>query len=348
MANTLESSALSAFCESLAMMIGAGIQTDEAVYLLSENMADGPFKRTCDAVYLQLIEGKPLAEAMTTVAAFPDYAVSMVRAGEESGRLENVLYSLATYYSEEDRLFAKVRNAVLYPAVLLAVMTVILAFTVAMILPVFMEVYSNIAGGSLTGSLAYVNLSSAIGVIALIIMAICTACAIACTVMSRGAGRATLIRILERVSFSSDALYHMSLARFTAALATYVSAGIHSDRALAESISMTENKYLRDAAQKTYDDMVNPDLPKNLAQAIYDTQLFDPIYARMLLVGGRSGATEKALQSLSDTFFDDAVVRIDDTIDSVEPALAAFLTVAVGGTLISVMLPLVGIMSSIG
>ena len=54
------------------------------------------------------------------------------------------------------------------------------------------------------------------------------------------------------------------------------------------------------------------------------------------------------LDRLSGTFFDDAVVQIDRVIDATEPALAAFLTVAVGATLISVMLPLIGIMGSIG
>ena len=68
----------------------------------------------------------------------------------------------------------------------------------------------------------------------------------------------------------------------------------------------------------------------------------------MLVVGTRSGSMETVLASLSDTFFDDSIARIDGLIDSVEPTLAAFLTVSVGATLIAVILPLVGIMGSIG
>ena len=64
----------------------------------------------------------------------------------------------------------------------------------------------------------------------------------------------------------------------------------------------------------------------------------------MLVVGTRSGSLETVLASLSDTFFDDSIVRLDGLIDSVEPTLAAFLTVGVGATLIAVMLPLIGIM----
>lgn len=65
----------------------------------------------------------------------PRYAVDMVGVGEASGRLEEVLRSLGVYYDEEDRLFAKIRSSVGYPAALLCIMSIILAFTVIIILP---------------------------------------------------------------------------------------------------------------------------------------------------------------------------------------------------------------------
>ena len=68
----------------------------------------------------------------------------------------------------------------------------------------------------------------------------------------------------------------------------------------------------------------------------------------MLTIGTRSGSLDAALDRLSANFFDDAILRIDGAIDNIEPALAAFLTIAVGATLISVMMPLIGIMGSIG
>ena len=85
--------------------------------------------------------------------------------------------------------------------------------------------------------------------------------------------------------------------------------------------------------------MVDPAQAKSLAQAIYDNNIYEPIYARMLVIGSRSGSTEAVLERLSDTFFDDSVVQVDGIIDNVEPTLAAFLTVSVGATLIAVMLP---------
>ena len=63
----LESGAVSAFCSSVATMLAAGIQTDEAVHMLSENRDQSEFKRVCDAVYAKLIEGVGLADSLDEI-----------------------------------------------------------------------------------------------------------------------------------------------------------------------------------------------------------------------------------------------------------------------------------------
>ena len=93
--------------------------------------------------------------------------------------------------------------------------------------------------------------------------------------------------------------------------------------------------------------MVDLKNPRSLAQAIAENEVFEPVYGRMLLVGTRSGSTDEVLSHLSDVFFEDATMQLDSAVNSVEPVLAAFLTIAVGATLIAVMLPLIGIMGSI-
>ena len=118
----LDSAGISLFCESVAMMLVAGIQTDEAVGMLSEDIGDVALQATCESVYGRLCAGDNLAAAMKASGAFPRYAVDMVGVGEASGRLEEVLRSLGVYYDEEDRLFAKIRSSVGYPAALLCIM----------------------------------------------------------------------------------------------------------------------------------------------------------------------------------------------------------------------------------
>ena len=345
----LESSAIAAFCESAAVMHSAGIQMDEAVYLLGENMEDAAFKGACDSVYAGLIAGKPLAQAMRDSESFPGHVVDMVSAGEHSGRLESVLWSLAKYYDEEDRLYAKVKSAIAYPAALLCVMTVILLFTVAVILPVFVDVYTGLTGNLTSGSFAYVNASIIIGWVALGITFLCTVLVLAGMAAGRSAkGRQTLVRVFERMPLTREPLRQMAVGRFTAALATFVAAGVNTDAAMERATAMVEHATLKSQLEQVRTQMIDPEQGKSLAQAIFDNDVFEPVYARMLVVGTRSGSLETVLASLSDTFFNDSTARLDSLIDSVEPTLAAFLTVSVGATLIAVMLPLIGIMGSIG
>ena len=335
----LESSAVSAFCESVAVMHSAGIQMDEAVFLLGENMEDAAFKRACDDVYKELIVGKPLALAMDDSGCFPSHA----------GRLENVLWSLARYYDEEDRLYAKIKNAIAYPAALLCVMSAILLFTVIVILPVFVDVYHGLTGNLTAGSFGYVNASIIIGWIALGVTLLCTVLVVLGVLAGRSAaGRQRLLRLFEKAPLTRGPMRQMAVSRFTAALATFVAAGVDTDTAMEKAVAMVDHGNLKSQLEAVRMQMTDPAQAKSLAQAIFDNNVFEPIYARMLVVGTRSGSLETVLASLSDTFFDDSIVRLDGLIDSVEPTLAAFLTVGVGATLIAVMLPLIGIMGSIG
>ena len=287
----LDSAGISLFCESVAMMLAAGIQTDEAVGMLSEDIGDVALQATCESVYGRLCAGDTLAVAMKASGAFPRYAVDMVGVGEASGRLEEVLRSLGVYYDEEDRLFAKIRSSVGYPAALLCIMSIILAFTVIIILPVFEDVYVSMAGSLTDGSSGAVGVSVAIG---------------------------------------------------------WVASGINTDEAMRRAIEVVEHEGLKVKATAAYGLMIDAESPRSLAQAISEAEVFEQIHARLLTIGTRSGSLDAALDRLSANFFDDAILQIDAAIDNIEPALAAFLTIAVGATLISVMLPLIGIMGSIG
>ena len=350
MADTmLEGSAVSAFCGGIAVMLAAGIQTEEAVYMLADEHEDSRFKSVCDSVYKVLAEGGTLADAMEGTLAFPGYAVDMVRAGEKAGRLEQVLRRLDQYYEEEDRTYAKLRASVSYPAAMLGIMSIILIFTVAFILPVFISVYDNLTGTLTSGSFSDMQISIVIGLAALVITLVFTTAVCAISIMSRFEnGRTKLVSVFEALPFTRDSMYQLALSRFTSALSTYVSSGVDTETAMRTATGFVTNKKLQAKVTKAYDSMVDQSNPRSLAQAIAENDVFEPLYARMLTVGTETGSTDEMLSRLSQTFFEDALEHIDQVIDHIEPLFAGFLTLAVGTTLITVMLPLIGIMRSIG
>ena len=345
----LESAALSTFFGSMATMLSAGIQIDEATLMLSENRERSQFQDVCHKLYSKVVGGNSLAQAMAETGAFPKYAVDMVATGERSGHVEQVLRNLEVYYDEEDRLFAKLRSSVGYPAALLIIMSIILAFTVTVILPVFSDVYANMAGSLASGSFTSVGLSVTIGWVALIVMIVCAIISLLFVLETRNErGRQRVMALLGRIPQTKQAMYQLALSRFTVALSTLVSSGITDEEAMARAIETVDHPKLKTKTARAARSMADLQNPHSLIQAITEYNVFDPLYARMLNVGIRSGNTDETLAQLSLTFFDDAIVQIDRALDSIEPMLAAFLTVAVGATLIAVMLPLIGIMSSIG
>ena len=345
----LESAALSTFCGSMATMIAAGIQVDEATLMLAENREGSRFQAVCRELYQHVTAGDRLSDAMEKARAFPRYAIDMIRAGERAGHLEEVLRNLEIYYDEEDRLFAKLRSSVGYPAALLCIMSVILAFTVIIILPIFVDVYENMAGSLVSGSFSSVGISAIIGWVALVVMVVLAVVALVLVAMTGTmSGRASVMNLLSRLPQTRQAMYQLALSRFTSALATLVSSGIAEEEAMSRAIETVDRPRLRQRLKRALASMGDVDNPLSLVQAISEYRIFEPIYTRMLAVGMRSGNADETLTRLSSAFFDDAVVRIDRSFDNIEPLLAALLTVAVGATLLAVMLPLIGIMSSIG
>ncbi len=344
----LESSAISAFCDSVATMLSAGIQTDEAVHMLSEKREQSHFKTVCDGVYIKLIAGAGLADAMESTEAFPPYATEMVRIGESSGRIERVLRSLGRYYDSEGRIFARLRNAVGYPAALLCIMSCILAFTVVVILPVFTDAYDNMSGSLTAGSFSMIGASAIIGWIALVIVLIAAIAALVVAALTHTeSGRMRVTKMFERLPLTRRAMYQLAISRFTSALSAFVASGVPDSTAMERAAATVDHDELAAKLAQAQKAMLDVNNPRSMAQAIAENDIFEPVYGRMLTVGIHSGSTDEVLSRLSDIFFNDATSQLDGVVDSVEPALAAFLTVAVGATLIAVMLPLIGIMGSI-
>ncbi len=346
-AKILRSLAVSAFCEDLAMMLGSGgILADEALTLIQGDSREGPLYEAAGAVLEGIRSGAPLAEAIAQSRYFPAYAARLIAVGETAGRTEDVLKSLAAYYETQDKLERKLRSAVVYPALLLLLMALVLAVLVGRVLPVFTGVYSSLAGNIAASSYSYIAAASGIGWVSLCVVAVLAALLLACLAVScTPRGGETLRALLERLPFTAAASRRMAEAHFVTALATFTASAVDMDLAMEGAAEMVTHRGLRAQLEECRRQMAEG---SSLAQAIYDNHVFEPLYARMLLIGARAGSPDPVLARLSDVFTEDANAKMDAIINSVEPALAGFLTISVGATLLAVMLPLIGILTAIG
>ena len=144
---------------------------------------------------------------------------------------------------------------------------------------------------------------------------------------------------------SASILADMDMFRFTSALATFIASGDMQDEAVEKSIPMADYGPVNEKLERVHRQMQEG---HSIAQAAYNEELFEPTYGRMLLAGERSGSLEHVLVRLCRLLEEDSSHQVDRLVGIVSPALSGILMVTIGLTLISVMLPLIGMMNAIG
>ena len=343
---TLDELGVSAFCESMAMMVQSGIQTDEAIGLLqSEKEKGGILKQALGKMKTQTEQGSSLSEGMKDAGIFPDFAVRMVAAGESSGRLENVLFRLARYYAGQKTLMEKLRGAVTYPAAMLVLIVTVLAAMLIIVLPAFRAVYDRLTGSLAASSYAYIRAAALFCTVALVVMAALVCLLLVGLLLWKSGRRRAVLAVLEIFPRCRSILRTGALYRFTSAVETFLASGEMQDEAVLSSIPMVGDEKLEEKLRALVRRM---EKGHSFSQAAYEEDLFEPVYGRMLLAGERSGGLEHVLGRLSQLLEEETAHQVDRLVEIVSPALSGVLMVTIALTLISVMLPLIGMMNAIG
>ena len=341
----LDDLGVSAFCESMAMMLQAGIQTDEAVGLLQSEEKSGGIMEQGLAVMKEAVEqGVSLSAAMRESGIFPDYAIQMVEAGERSGRLESILFRLASYYTEQKGISEKLKNAVTYPAAMLTLILVVLAVMLILVLPAFTDVYERLTGSLAASGYSYIRWAYFFCWLALAGMLLLAAGLMTGLLLWKNGKQEKVRAVLYRNGLCREILENMGMFRFTSALATFLASGELQDEAMRSSVPMTDCPPVE---QKLKNCMLRMEEGHSIARAAYDENLFEPVYGRMLLAGERSGNLERVLQRLTDLLEENCVNLVDRLVSVIDPLLSGVLMVTVGLSLLSVMLPLIGMMNAV-
>ena len=342
----LDHMGVSAFCESMGMMIRSGIQTEEALALLRSDGKDtgGLLEQGLAEMNRRVEQGDSLADAMQASGIFPPYALRMIAAGESAGRLEDVLFRLSRYYARQKSVSEKLRSAVTYPAVMLALILAVLAVMLFMVLPSFTDVYNNLTGSLAASAYGYIHWAYALCWIALVVMLLLAAVLIAGELLWHGKHRGTVEKCLRRIPICASILDSMGMFRFASALSTFLASGEMQDEAVRQSIPMTECVPVEEKLERCAAHMEEG---HGFAQSAYDEQLFEPVYGRMLLAGERSGSLEDVLQRLTELLEENVTGTVDRLIGVVDPLLSGVFLLTVGLSLLSVMLPLIGMMNAV-
>ena len=338
---------MGSFFENMAMMIKAGITTNEAVGLLKEETEpdDRIMLHTLTELSEQMSAGSSLEDAMRAAGTFPDYAVDMIHAAEYTGRLEGTLFHLSEYYRSEETMKKTLVSAVRYPIILLCLVIAVLAVMLKMVFPAFYGVYNNLTGSLSSSSFRYIDVSFAICRVMLIVMVILAAAMLVGILLWRGGKKDGVQKFLTRFPAFARLFEDLDLYRFTACFDMFISSGEMQDEALKKSMPVTETAPLREKLGRCVEKMTQG---LSFSQTAYEERLYDPINNRMLIPAERSGMLDSILQKILRSLKENNEAHISRIANTIEPLLTGLMMIFIGLMLISLMIPLIGIMNSIG
>ncbi len=335
---------LAAFFESLSMLLSAGIAANECPSIIAgdtEGSKLGAAARRVDDI-LTHDNVFVLSEALEKSGFFPAYSTEMLQLGEESGRMEATSHALGDFYRQQNTLRHSIRNAISGPLLLLVMMSVVLVFLIVFVLPVFEDVFASLGMASQTGmggAFAAARIAMAVvGVLLVVILVLVV-------MYLFPAGRKRLTKLAQSLPFTRKIHYNMSAARLTSGLSMMLASGIPTAEALEKASALIDNRHIADKVPAAISEV---DKGEELGKVLVDYDVLDGFEAKILLSASRAGQTETAMQNLADIYAEETEEGIDRLLGMLEPALVGLLSVAIGVILLSVMLPLINIMSAIG
>ena len=333
---------IASLCLELALLLHAGVSTGDALSLLAE---EGDRRGMLKAMAEQVDSGETLSAALRESGAFPTYVCGLVEVGERTGRTEEALSALSRYYEDRVRLARRVRSALLYPAVMLALMLVVIGVLLVKVLPIFDDVYASL-GGRLTGVAAgLLTLGRWLEGAMLVLFAVLAAVAVLVLLFTAvGPLRRGILSLWHRTRGDKGVSRKLNNARLAQALAMGMASGLPVDEAVELSANLMEGgaKKRCESCRKRLEG------GESLGDALKKSGLLPARQSRLLELGQRSGAGDASMEKIARDLSEEGEAALDALVGRVEPALVLVCSVLVGLILLSVMLPLMHIMSAIG
>ena len=346
MKRALTSAYLSMFCAELSVIFRSGIALGDGVRVLLAD-ADKDGKVVLQSLLDELSKGKPFSAAIENSGYFPTHMIGVVKAGEKTGRTVEMLKALSEYYDRLDRLSVTLKNAVFFPLVLIAVIIGVILILITQVLPIFNDVFGRHGArmSSLADSFMRFGqwLSGASLIIAVVLCVLLAAALILRLVPSIRAGAAKMLR--DRFGgfgiFGEMASYH-----FLSVMTLSVESGLKIKEAVELASAVSGGAKAIDKKNTECLKLIGEGA--TLADAMGGAGILTPREAQMLNFGARGGETDLTMEEITRRKERNLLERINRAISRVEPALIILISVIVGIVLLSVMAPLLGILSSIG
>jgi type IV pilus assembly protein PilC len=327
------------FSRQLATMIDAGIPLVNALGILAEQIENDNLRGIVGNVRQDIEAGMSFCDALAKhPLIFSDLFVNMVKAGEASGMLNEILDRLATFMEKQAALNRKIISSLVYPAVVVSMAVIITAVLLIKVVPTFKGIFDSL-GGTLPLPTQVLIFASDLLRKYFLFLIVCLGAGLYLfkRYLKTRKGRYSFDRFTLKVPVFGPLLRKLAVAKFSRTFSTLVKSGVSVLSAL-EIVSKTSGNKVMEEAVINCSKSVRDGEP--ISRPLAKSGVFPPMVTRMINVGEQTGQLEKMLSKIAD-FYDDQVDSAAGALTSlIEPLVIAFLGIVIGGIVIALFLPI--------
>lgn len=336
---------LSAFCGQMALILKSGISATEGLAIMLEDASSEEEKNILQTLLSDMNESGSLPHALESVGLFPSYMVHMTAIGEETGTLDDVMSALQSHYEREADIARTIKSAVTYPLIMIGMMILVIVVLLVKVMPVFHQVFVQL-GTEMTGvSRALMNMGTVINRYAILLsVLLLMIVAFGFYAVRTRSGKAFSRKLGYRIGSIRKIYEEIAACRFASGMALTLSSGLNPDRSMELVRALIDDPFFLRKLDSCSDRILSGE---ELSSALFSSGIFTGMYARMASIGSKTGAMDQVMNQIASLYQEEIDTRMNNTLAVLEPTLVITLSLIVGVILLSVMLPLMGIMSGI-
>jgi type IV pilus assembly protein PilC len=327
------------FSRQFSTLINAGVPILQSLQVMCQQTENGKLRRKLYQITNDIEGGASLYESMNKHKdVFDDLYVNMVDAGETGGVLDLVLERLARYIEKAAKLKSRVKSAMIYPGVIMAVSVIVVAIILVFVIPGFEDMFADFGEALPVPTQIAIDISRFFKSNFLYVICFLAAALIAFRLFYRWErGKILADHWVLFLPAVGPLLRKAAVARFSRTLSTMISSGVPILSAL-DIVSRTSGNKTVELGVLEAKKSISEG--QTLAEPLEDTGIFPPMVIHMISIGETTGTLDNMLEKAADFYDDEVDVAVESLTSLVEPIMIGVLGVIVGGLVVSMYLPI--------
>ena len=330
------------FSRQLSTLVSAGVPIVQSLGILETQAENPAFKEVLAAVKSDIEAGLSISDALKKhPQALPDLYTSMFKAGELGGILDTILERLTVYMESSEQLKAKVKSAMMYPAIVLSICAVVTCFLMVFVIPTFKNIFASFGAELPLPTQVLINISDTMKRFWYVLVAIPWG-------GYKGflwwygtpKGQKIVDRYILKAPIFGIILKKVAVARFTRTLGTLIKSGVPIMQALETVAQTAGNVVIADAVLLTRESIREGG---HLSDPLKKSGIFPNMVTSMISVGEETGALDIMLSKIADFYDQEVDTAVKGLTSLIEPIVIVVMGIVIGTIVVAMFMPMFGL-----